>query len=555
MSFPDSNTTAAATAVLQVSVNITINRHIHTTMQPPTPALPVSGTFFEAAQILRPHIKIRPLSDLYGEIRRRTDSEILEGGVRSKSSDTTAVNKLVTPRLYSSETQHQVATSQVLGSLSRPDANISAARHEATFNPSSPISIFDRTNALLSSHADGYQKISEGEKVHGIICRTKSALKSLRRSKKGSFMAGNPRGSLRSGCLSASAECLISNEDEDGTDDSGASDISDHQPIIMPAWPVSKSMPKLTVSMPEKDPSTTFVEHNSFDGRSEQKHADSFSESLSITTPHRRSPNLSSVPEDNSKADKIQFYKANKDNDVFLDSDVASRFHQPVLYYKANLPEAMEPSHGYKPRSTAPAEGSPLATPSSSLKLRHTALQRTPARTMNRSTMDKTVRLAKSLEKELYADDLAVYEENAVATTAPFVRGVKPEIVKIRDSLVGGTSARQDIAVLGGPSPFNDLDSQSLLSNSTYRVRGATVPATPQAGLPAATAIVLPAPVPKLVQAACSEPEAIALVPTIPSEVLKIIVFSAAYGDAECHDMASNLYGEVAKAHDLETES
>ena len=266
--------------------------------------------------------------------------------MRLKSSDTTAIDRPVTPRLYSSERQYQVATSQVLGSLSRPDANVSAARHEATFSLSSPISMIDRKNALLRPHVDGYQKMSKGEKVHGIICRTRSVLKSLRRSKKCGFTAGKPRGSLCSGYLSASAERLISNEDEEGTGDSGASAISDHSPNIMPVRLVSKSMPRLAVSIPEKDPSTTFVEHNSIEGRSEEKHADNFSESLCVTTHHRRSSNLSSVPEDNSKADKTQFYKANEDNDVFLDSDVTSQVRQPMLYYKANLPEAMEPSHG-----------------------------------------------------------------------------------------------------------------------------------------------------------------------------------------------------------------
>jgi len=56
--------------------------------------------------------------------------------------------------------------------------------------------------------------------------------------------------------------------------------------------------------------------------------------------------------------------------------------------------------------------------------------------------MDKTVRLTKSLEEEFCAEALAVYEENAVATTAPIVRGIKLEVVHTRDSQVGGLFAQ-----------------------------------------------------------------------------------------------------------------
>ena len=81
------------------------------------------------------------------------------------------------------------------------------------------------------------------------------------------------------------------------------------------------------------------------------------------------------------------------------------------------------------------------------------------------------------------------------------------------------------------------------------------MPATTHAGLPAATTIALPAPVSKPIHTACSEPESIAVVPTIPSEVLETIVFSTAYGDAECQDLASNLCDEVGEAHVSNTES
>ncbi|KAJ4993234.1 hypothetical protein SVAN01_01209 [Stagonosporopsis vannaccii] len=442
-------------------------------MQCSTPTDSVTGTVFEAAHILLPHPRIRPVAALSSERYGVPDSGTPKGDVGSKSSDTTVVDEIEMLRPYSSRMQYQVATSQVLGSLSRIDADILAVRHDATFSPVALRSMTDRAGSSLSPCLGEILNTSEDEKVHGLFCRTKSVVKSLRRSKKGGCSAGNLHGSFHSRYLSASTEQPIPHEAEEGYKESQASTLFDDPPEISPVALVSKFVPKLLTSILEIEFSSSIdVDYHSSKGRSKDKDADSHLENLRSTSLHQRSSNLVSRSQDKKDAGELPLCKLNEAVDGFFDSNETYQIHRPVSDFIVKRHVAMKSRNVYKPTFTAATEDPTLATPTSSPKLRHTAFQRiteshavsrqsqfatsgsassaprfdlSKARSMDGAKTDKTVRGAPSVEEGLLAGSLKIYEEGALAAAAPIVRGVKPELVLIQSKAkVGETSAPED---------------------------------------------------------------------------------------------------------------
>ena len=173
----------------------------------------------------------------------------------------------------------------------------------------------------------------------------------------------------------------------------------------------------------------------------------------------------------------------------------------------------------------------------------------------------KTVRLAPSLEWGLFADDLKMYEENAVAAAATITHNVQLDVVDIRASKAVEISERYAPAV-SNHRHRDSLDVSRLIFSDTTRIPSTNVMVTTSnANRTAATsgmftdASVAPLSVaPKHDSAARSGSGANFTVPMMLFPVLETIVFSAAYGCAECRDLASKLYKEVIEAEASDTE-
>lgn len=407
----------------------------------------------------------------------------------------------------------------------------------------------------------------------------KSAVKkSLRRSKKEGYAEGGP---LRSGYLSASTDLLISKKDEEEIEESDTSIVSNDPLRIPPLRPVSKFMSILEIADSVNElPGSLVAEHFSIEDGFED--ADSESESLSVAPLLRRSSNLASESDDDSNPGETPFCRTNENDDVFFDTNETSLIERPVTDFTVKLHETMETDRGYKTPSTAATASSAPATPSPPPKLRHTALKRTlgspntslrsqysagePASspsvlgvprvgTVDESAMDRPVQVAPSLEEGLFADNLDIYKENAVAAPAPVLRGIRPRLVSIRKPQVGRTLVQQDPAVSDRSSPVKDLGSQSILSGTSNHYPPTMMPATSHAGLPAETAVAMPSAVPEPLQNVSSASGPIVRLPTMPLPVLETIIVSAAYGDAGCRALACDLYKEVIEGRDSGKES
>ncbi|KAF2628530.1 hypothetical protein BU25DRAFT_410090 [Macroventuria anomochaeta] len=529
----------------------TINQHNSDTMQPSTPIRPVSGTFYEAVQLLRPHPKIRPVSDSYAETRSHLSTVTPEGDRWSRSSQATAVDPPETPHLPTSRKQYEAASSRVLGSLGRLDTDVPSEKSPKPGSPSPRLMIF-RTKALFSPRSSTVPKTPEGEKVHGTFCRMKSVVsKTLRRSEKGGIAEAGSRDSLGLGFYSASTRRLITKEDEEEAEETNISIISDEPHQIVPLRLVSKFLPTSTISISDNDiGSSIVVEQCSGGDKDEDDGEDSEHGSLHVVPLRLRSSNLALVSKDGNSAVETSFYyapSAKEDDDVFSSPNETCQIDRPVTSFMLELRDAMEQGHGTKtPSIISTITASPMVTPSPSPKLRHTALSSIPSLqpislrsqysasepassppvlsvpkmwTLDKSQAKKTVRLAPSLEEGLCADDLEVYEENALASATLLVRGVEPDVVDIRRSQVVETSERQSLAVSNYQRPGNNATAAS-----------------------------------KCISAASSNSGSSTVVQTMPFQILETIVFSAAYGDAECRTLASNLYKELVEAETSGTE-
>lgn len=162
---------------------------------------------------------------------------------------------------------------------------------------------------------------------------------------------------------------------------------------------------------------------------------------------------------------------------------------------------------------------------------------------------EKTVHVTSSVEEGLCVEGLKVYEEDAVAAAAPIVLGVNPNIVDIRRSGFNeiveqqartflNTQEHDDgLNIVGlGVSDANLFPSSSMLATSTAHVpEGTSAASTMHSTSPSSATS-------DRISAEGSDSGANTVTPAIPFRVLETIVFSAAYGDAECRNLASNLF-------------
>lgn len=518
--------------------------------QPTTPTRPVSGTFYEAVQLLCPHPKIRPISAPAPDAHSRHHTATPDADQWSVPSGSTIVDRSDSPHIYTSRRQYEVATSRALGLLGRLDTDVpphTPGSISPVPRPLSAKSIIGRAKELFSPRSSSVPKTPEGEKVHGAFCRTKSVVKnSLRRSSKGGVAEARSWDSLLSGFCSKESHDLET------------STISDEPPQIAPLRPVSKFLPDLTINIPDNEiGSSIVIEHNSIKDEEEADNEDSCRDSLHVAPLRLRSSNVTSVPKYGDTTAETSFYTAGEtsfyytpaakedDDDVFTTSVGTSQTERPMTSFMAKLQDAMEPNRGYKTpsiASTTGSTGSPIHTPSPSSKLRHTTLQpRQGLQTgslrtqyskaepdppvlsvpkmwqLNHKESTRNLRVAPSLEKGLHADTLEVFEENAMAKAAAIVH-VEPDVVEVLRSQVVETSEQQSRMVPNHEQFGPDMEVAPLNV------------------------------VPKVEPARRSNIGPDHDVSTMPIEILHTIVFSAAYGDAKCTGLASALYQELTEA-------
>ncbi len=545
------------TATVEIVWN---TKTVHITFIMPTsaPTRPVSGTYFEALQLLRPHPRIRPVSASCGDTEPRLDTTaLLEEGRRPRSFGTTMVYMTGTPHLYVSRTQYEVARNQVLGSLDRLHAGVltsstdmsSPARNQT---PILPLPTDDR-----SAPGD--------EKVYGAFCRTRSVVRrSLRRSK---VLPGH---SLRSEYCSTSLEQLISRRD--GEDAEGLQSIISSGPYqIPPLRPASKLLPKLTISIPvnETSSSVVAVQHSVEDGCCDIERDER--DSLCVSPLRLRSSSVTLAPQNNKGVAKVSStIKTNKSDNVFSLSDETYQTERPVTKFKVKLRDTIETGQRYKDSKTEPVADS------STSRLRHTAvyyphsIDMTSLRSQYSAsepasttpTLDvpktytpdgyKTVRVAPSLEAGLTAEGFRIYEVNAIAAAAPVVHGVKPDVVEVLGSQSVETCARQNLVVLDQQPHVIDVGLQLGSDGHSHCSPSRFVPATPRVGLEAPATVLTD--VPKRLPTVALEYGTKVTIPTMPFEVLEMIAFYAAYGDTECQALTSSLYEEIMGADALDVE-
>lgn len=519
------------------------NRYHCVAMQPSTPIRPVSGNFFEAVQTLCPHPRFRPVSapmpDTYAQHK-----VTLEIDRHSVVSGNTAVDRPVSPHLYTSRRQCEIATGQMLGSLARLDTNVSPSpgspgSTSPTSSPLSPRSILARAKELLTPRSPKTPKTldaPQAEKFHGAFCRTKSVVKSLRWGSKEIALANESWDSLRSGLFSKE-EVLES------------STISDEPPQIAPLRPVSKFLPNLTIFVPENDVAgNTVVEHNRAEDAEDPSidfSGTNYHDGPVVAPLHPHSSSVSSMSLDEGATAETTFHTAGetsfyytptaKDNDdVFTTWHETSHTQRVMINFMAKLQDTMDPDRGYKtPSIVSSEEGSLSYIPSPSPKLRHSPkgkqlgslrVQYSKAEPaspvlaesvpkmwrLNEKESTRNLRVAPSLEDSLHADDLEVFEENASAEAVAIVH-VELDVVYIQrsEALAQLESRNSD------GSDEDESDTDLIPAPLTIKPR----PVRVKSGM---------------------GPEYDLL--TMPIEVLRTIVFSAAYGDAKCTELASGLY-------------
>lgn len=505
----------------------------------------------------------------------RQGTATTEGDRWSRSSGCTAVEfEDNGPHLYISRKQFEVASSRVLGRLGRVETEspaLSSKENSSSDTLLSPRSFALRAKSLFSPRASISPETLERRKEHGAYCRTKSVVKKTLRRDRRSVAGPASNGVLRSGFHSSSTEHLMVEEDE-----RLSSSISDEPPQIAPLRPVSKFLPKLTISIPENIETGAIAVPRNMSLEDVEGAEDSGGEAVHVAPLRPRSPKLPSASMRDVSAVETSFcYNAyaKADDDVFSSPSETSHVDRPVSSFMIKLREAMEQG-GIKTPSIA-STASRVENPSPLPKLRHTAVSPTGGIRIDSlrsqysasepemqlpTEAEKILRLAPSLEEGLYADDLEVIEEHALAAAAPMVRGVDPEIVDIRRSQLDETFERQicnvssydcDLAVSPLTLPYKHYrpSSVALGITSAEPISTATSTTSPtKAGCPLSRASAR-------VSTARSSSKVNVVVPTMPYTVLETIVFSATYGDRECKKLATSLHMEVIRADSSGTDS
>lgn len=538
-------------------------------MKEETLARPVSGTLFEAIDVLQSHSQVRPVSaPVTGPFSESQHCLITPNERVSLTTYGTMVMETEVPRTSSSRSQHQVASSRTLDEPSRivtSAANASADLMAETHSPLPPKIMIARAKALLSPRSANRPNTAGGYKAHGLYCQTKSAImRSLRWSKKTRFEDPNSPDSLRSGYYAAITHPipLCDSDDEayeEVSEDSSMSGISDKAPQIPLLRPVSKFMPNLTINVPEnKLANTTFARQGGFKDESDY-------DSLYAEPSDLHMTNKTLVMRNNKEGSETSFHcTAKEDDDVFSATDDRSQAERQVSDYMLKFRQCTKVEAEDKKPLTAPSTISPSAAPTTPPRLRHTTLCSSPGlcstslrsqysacdspsgrvrlepprrRTPNEHEMGKSVRLTPSLESIASAHGLEIFEENAVAVAAPIVRGVEPHVVHVRSSRMVETL---------GQRPLSDLMDSGLTLADRLRRSGSKATVAP-------LRIHSKAPSRMLVRSPTFETSP--AIPKLPFQVVETIVFSAAWGDAECQDLAAHMYDEVAKASASNTES
>ncbi|KAF1359660.1 hypothetical protein EJ07DRAFT_155616 [Lizonia empirigonia] len=553
-------------------------------MHPTTPLRPVSSTFFETVQLLHPHPRIRTI--FQGDVEGRGHGEgcALPGGDEqaSRSAEAVDVDQDNVPRLYASRRQFAVASSRVLGSLGRLDTHVPAARERESAGGPSGLSLLRVRDGWGRSSCGA---ATEGGKKHGTFCRTRGVVKrGIRGAARG--VDGVPADVRRSGFWTTPAERLIADQGEEEGGESVVSMVSDEGPLVAPRRTVAS-----VLCLDTQNEDSIVAMHSNV-----EEADDGFgNDALRVALLRLRSSKLSPASKEGSPTAETSSYytpSANADDNVFYSPDETSQTDRPVSSFTMKLRKAMEQTSYEEDKavstaSTAPRQG----TLSPSSKLRHTALSSIPdmhtgslrsqysasesgssssalnvskMRSRRRDETEKTLRIAPSLEEGVFSDGLEVFEENALAAAAPIVHGIEPDIVDIRRSHVDEAATRRAHTVSDHHRMEDDMtvkplvipDKSNLLSAGTMDATS-----TEQLGEMSSTTVTIPTDVAlsraseRNSTAASSSPEFSVLIPTMPFPVLETIVFSAAYGDAECRKLAANLYKQVTEADTPDAES
>ncbi|KAJ8113478.1 hypothetical protein OPT61_g4398 [Boeremia exigua] len=416
--------------------------------------------------------------------------------------------------------QYEVANSRALGSLSGFDTG-SPTDIEMTSMAAGDLS-------PLSPRSTGLLNTSRGEKVYGTFCRTKSVVKRTLRRGKGSARTGS-RGSLHSGYYSASTERLISKKDGEELGGPQSSTVSNRPPQISPLRPVSKFLPRLTISIPANDIRCSLIaEHHSVEDQSDDEGVGGEHDNLCVAPLrlHSLSPD-SNISPGTSKA-----------NDDALPSPDERQTKRPMTKSMVKLRDRVKPDQKSKTSTTRSATGSLLVVPYPTPKLRHTALNSSCGPDMaslrsqfsasepvsdaprldipgmwtpDEPEMKDTVRVTPSLERGLFADVFQIYEANAVAAVAPVVRGVKPDVVDIQ---------RPQMAETYGLPSRNDMDRALVPLGLSYHLpSGTTLRAAPET----ARSVLVSTTTPERSLTAGLKTGTSAVIPTLPFQILETL--------------------------------
>jgi hypothetical protein len=422
------------------------------------------------------------------------------------------------PHLYTSRQQYEVANGQVLGSLRHPDIGVSSCNLDPEAQPLCPLS------------------------PKRVLRRAKTVpRKSLYHNDEGKMIELGSPDSLRSEFYATAAVPILlvdeeKSEIEDEELEESTTFVSDEPPQIPPLRRISKFKPKLRISIPEnKITSSVLAERHKVKCETDD-------ESLEATPPRLQDNGKAGETLSNHVAD------ARDDDNVFSTPDSMSHVDRPATQLETKVYVPTGAYGAYKTSSGLSLVSSSTAT-ATPPRLRHTALHSSPGSSLRSrysaseppSEMERSFHLTPSLEDELSADDLEVFEEDAEAVVAPLLCGIEPNIVDIRYPGIVEVLGRRKASV---SSRHDSCDDEQMLPatvdrSTTLRMQLPMLPISP------IVAQLMPAPL------RYPSPGAnVSILPFhLPLHIVEAIAFSAAWGDVECQALASNLRKQLARAH------
>lgn len=184
------------------------------------------------------------------------------------------------------------------------------------------------------------------------------------------------RHSLRSSYYSASTERLFSREDGEGTEQSKPFTTSNEPPQVSPLRPVSKLLPKLIISIPiNETSSSTVAVHYSIEDGCDDRVEWGERDSLCVSPLHLQLLSEALAPQGHPVSVETQLTnKADRGDDLLSIVTETYQPKRPVTKFVVQMRGAMEVDQEYKSSFTRSAAGSLLVIPSSTPKLRHTSL-------------------------------------------------------------------------------------------------------------------------------------------------------------------------------------